>query len=282
MPRVDGKTQVYAVLGHPVHHSRSPEVQNAAFAAAGINALYVALEVPAPRLDQALAGLHAARVMGLNLTTPHKEAAFSLTRDRTKEAEEAHTVNTLRWEPEGWRGHATDGIGFLAWITETGIGLADRRVLLMGAGGAAHSILIKLLEHRPKSVHVVSRTSARAESLARRLAKSSGSVRLTHSGLEQGGRAEGEPWDLMIRALAIETVSEEERRWWRTHAPQARVLDLNYGPRAEEARARAKEERVRYEDGDALLIHQGAASFEFWTGQEPSLAAMRDALRETR
>src|SRR5207245_9034941 len=94
---------------------------------------------------------------------------------------------TLRWEPEGWRGDASDGIGFLAWITETGIGLADRRVLLMGAGGAAHSILIKLLEHRPKSVHVVSRTSARAESLARRLAESCGSGGPTHEGLGAGG-----------------------------------------------------------------------------------------------
>jgi len=280
MRRVDGTTQVYAVLGHPVHHSRSPEIQNAAFAAAGRNAVTVALEVPAPRLDQALQGLHAARVMGLNLTAPHKEAAFSLTRTRTKEAEEAHAVNTLRWEPDGWEGHATDGLGFRAWMVETGIRLGGARVLLMGAGGAARSIAWQILELRPRSVQIVSRTQARAESLARSLAEAKGQVPLAHSGLEQE-QALAAPWDLMIRALAAETVSEEERRWWRAHAPEAAVLDLNYGERASEARAKAGEERVRYEDGISLLIHQGAASFEFWTGEKPSLDAMREALRES-
>lgn len=281
MHRVDGKTQIYAVLGSPVHHTRSPEMQNAAFAAAGRNAIYVALEVPAPRLDQALDGLHAARVMGLNLTTPHKEAAFSLARARTQEAEEAHAVNTLRWEPDGWEGHATDGIGFLAWIAETGISLRDARVLLLGAGGAARSIAGPIMKLRPRSVQVVSRTVGRAESLVRCLAEATGSVPLTHSGLEQGNRAEAAPWDLMIRALAAEAVSEGELRWWRAHAPKAAVLDLNYGARAADARARAGEEGLRYEDGVALLVHQGAASFEFWTGQKPSLEAMRAALRES-
>src|SRR5262249_25686111 len=126
MTRVDGRTQVYAVLGHPVDHSRSPEIQNAAFRFAGMNAVYVALEVPPPRFQQALEGLHAARVLGLNVTAPHKEAAFSLARERTPDAEEARVANTLRWEPGGWRGHATDGSGFLAWLAELEIDIARR------------------------------------------------------------------------------------------------------------------------------------------------------------
>src|SRR5689334_5425284 len=102
-----------------------------------MNAVYVALEVPPLRLQQALEGLHAARVLGLNLTSPHKEAAYSLIRERTREAEEAKAVNTLRWEPSGWRGHATDGTGFLSWIEETRIDVSGRGVLVLGAGGAA-------------------------------------------------------------------------------------------------------------------------------------------------
>ena len=288
MRRVDGKTQIYAVLGHPVHHSRSPEIQNAAFGAAGLNAVYVALEVPAPRLGQALEGLHAARVLGLNLTAPHKEPAFPLTRERTKEAEEAKAVNTLRWEPEGWKGHATDGVGFLAWIAETGIEPRGRRVLMMGAGGAARSILPKLVALGPESVHIVSRTAAHAQALSRHAAETAGPVRLTHAGLGEGagaGPRGKEPgagparWDLMVRALAAESISDGEDRWWGAHAPEAAVLDLNYGARSAEARARARAEGLRYEDGGALLIHQGAASFEFWTGEKPSLGAMREALR---
>ncbi len=270
MTRVDGTTQVYAVLGHPVHHSRSPEIQNAAFRAAGMNAVYVALEVPAPRLEQALEGLHAARVPGLNLTAPHKEAAFAMVRHRTPEAEEAKATNTLRWAQDGWEGHATDGIGFLAWVAEAGVDPRGRRVLVLGAGGAARAIVPRLVTLGPKSVHVVSRSAEHAGAL---LKVAPG---ITSASLAEG--AEG-VWDVLIRALPAESVSSEEEGWWSAHAPGAVVLDLNYGPRSSSARAAAEAAGLRYEDGSALLIHQGAASFEFWTGKKASLDAMREALR---
>ena len=274
MTRVGGRTQVYAVLGQPVHHSRSPEIQNAAFRAAGMDAVYVALEVPASRLGQALEGLHAARVLGLNLTAPHKEPAFALAHERTPEAEEARAVNTLRWEPGGWRGHATDGMGFLAWAAESGIDARGRRVLVLGAGGAAHAIVPKLLTLRPESIQVVSRSAEHSRSLSQRAAETRAKARITSAALEDPAAE----WDLLIRAVSVEPVSAEEGRWWRAHGPRAAVLDLNYGARAAEARAMAGTEGLHYEDGGALLIHQGAASFEFWTGKKASLDAMRGAL----
>jgi len=275
MARVDGRTQVYAVLGQPVDHSRSPEIQNAAFSALGMNAVYVALEVPAPRLAQALDGLHAARVLGINLTSPHKEAAFSLAHKTSAEAESARAVNTLRWEPEGWAGHATDGEGFLAWLAETKIDLAGRGVLVLGAGGAARAIVPKLLDLAPESIHVISRTVEHAESLARGVVDP-GKTRIKAGALADAG---GTPWDLMIRALSVESVSPEEERWWQVHTPHAAVLDLNYGARAVAARVCSQAYGVRYEDGRALLANQGARSFEFWTGREAPIAAMREALR---
>ncbi len=272
---MDGTTQVYALLGEPVHHSRSPEIQNAAFSALQMNAVYVALEVPGPRLAQALEGLHAARVLGLNLTSPHKEAAFPLTSARTAEAEEARAVNTLRWEPEGWHGHATDGEGFLGWLAEAKIDLSGRSVLMLGSGGAARAIVPKLLDLSPESIQVVSRTSEHAESLARGLGDP-GKTRIKAAALADAGSAR---WDLLVRALSVETVSPEEERWWQIHTPHAVVLDLNYGARAAVARTCSQAHGVRYEDGKALLVHQGAKSFEFWTGKEAPLGAMREALR---
>ena len=272
MRRVDGTTQIYAVLGSPVHHTRSPQMQNAAFAAAGINAIYVALEVSAPRLDQALAGLHAARVMGLNLTTPHKEAAFSMVCERTKEAETARVVNALRWASNGWQGHATDGIGFLAWVRELGLNLLDKRVLMVGAGGAARAIASLIT---CKSLHIVSRNPAHARSLADREPW----LPVVWSALDDLPGDHG-GWEVMVRALSVEPISEEEERWWAGHEKNAIMLDLNYGERAADSRALAHERGIRYEDGTELLIQQGAASFEFWTGKKPSLQAMREALRE--
>ena len=272
---MDGGTQVYAVLGDPVEHSRSPQIQNAAFLAAGMNAVYVPLEVGAPLLKQALEGLHAARVLGLNLTAPHKEAAYALVRERTPDAEEAGAVNTLRWEPEGWRGHATDGSGFLAWVEETKIDPSGRSVLVLGAGGAARAIVPKLLELSPDTIRVVSRTAAHALSLVRRAEQSPGRTRLHAAPL--GGEG-GFSWDLLVRAISAGPVSAEEDRWWRGHSPHAAVLDLNYGVRSAASRAHAEAVGLRYEDGSALLIHQGAKSFEFWTGQKASVAAMREAM----
>ena len=280
---MDGETQVYAVLGQPVHHSRSPLIQNAAFRAAGMNAVYVALEVPATRLKQALEGLHAAGVQGLNLTAPHKEAAFSIVRERTPEAEEARAVNTLRRASEGWRGHATDGVGFLQWVAGAGVEVSGRRVLVLGAGGAARAIVPKLLTLLPESVRVVSRSAEHAQALARLAGNPPGGVRIQSAGMVargQGGDAAeaGAGWDLLIRAISAESISAQEDLWWRGHAKGSVVLDLNYGARSAEARALSKVMGLRYEDGSALLIHQGAASFEFWTGKKAPLYAMREAL----
>jgi shikimate dehydrogenase len=240
-----------------------------------MNAVYVALEVPPPRLQQALEGLHAARVLGLNLTSPHKEAAYSLIRERTPEAEEAKAVNTLRWEPSGWRGHATDGTGFLSWIEETTIDVSGRGVLVLGAGGAALAIVPRLLDLGPERIHVVSRTPEHAGALAERVG-ATGKTRLTTAALADSGTF---TWDLLVRALATDSISSEEERWWRAHSPHASVLDLNYGARAASARVHAGGFGLRYEDGTLLLVHQGAASFEFWTGQEAPIQAMRDAVR---
>lgn len=282
MTRVDGTTQVYAVLGDPVHHTLSPQMQNAAFAAAGINAVYVALEVPAPRLDHALAGLHAAGVKGLNLTTPHKEAAF---RDksivsRRQDAEWALAANTLRWESNGWTAHATDGVGFLNWLAIRSVYLRDKRILMLGAGGAARQIVGNLLTHAPESIHVVSRTLAHAESAARRFGDYG---RVTAASMERreggGTEARTKSWQVIVRALSVEPVSDEEEVWWKQSEPGAMMFDLNYGDRASDARALAQQLGLIYESGEELLVQQGAASFEFWTGKKPSLQAMRKALQ---
>jgi len=271
---VDGHTQVYAVLGDPVDHTLSPPMQNAAFRAAGWNAVYVPLRVPRGRLDAALDGLHAARLRGLNLTLPHKERAFERILDRTAEAKEAGATNTLLWSEEGWKAHATDGIGFLGWVERVGIEVRRARVVLLGAGGAARSILPKLLGLGPAEVVVASRTEARAVSLASRAALARGAA------LADPAAAEGSRGNLLIRCLSIEEVGPDEARWWTSLEEGAAVLDLNYGARARPAREHARERGVRYEDGVELLVQQGGASFRFWTGLEPPLEVMREvALR---
>lgn len=280
MIRVDGTTELYAVIGHPVAHSRSPAMQNAAFAAAGMNALYVALDVRPEDLSRALDGLHAAGVRGLNATLPHKEAAARACAVLSPEARRAGGSNTLRWEREGWSGHATDGLGFRAWIAERGIALAGARVLLLGAGGAARAIAPVVAGLGAAALCVVSRSGGHAQGIVAelRLAGTSG-IALQARPLDEPPAARGVgPFDLLVRAISAEGVGHEEAAWWAGLAPGAPVLDLNYAERADATRSRAAREGRSFADGLGLLLHQGAFSFEFWTGRPAPLHAMRGAL----
>ena len=267
---------VYAVLGHPVAHSLSPAMQNAAFRAAGIDAVYLALDVEPGRLGESLGELHAAGVAGINLTAPHKEAAWAHVIGATPEAERTRAPNTLRSEAAGWMAHATDGPGFAAWAKELGITLEGARVLLLGAGGAARSLAPVLSALGVAAVEVVSRSGERARNLAAWAAESAGPrPSWTPAAL---GDSRSAPWDLAIRALSVEEISEAEAAWWNQGLPGAPVLDLNYGSRAGATRARAEREGRRFEDGLGLLLQQGVLSFEFWTGRPAPIEAMREAL----
>lgn len=285
----------FAVLGYPVRHSLSSPMQNAAFEAAGIDARYEAIEVPLERLGDVLGELHAEGFVGLNLTLPLKQRGFELARTRTLEAERVLAVNTLRRERTGWAGHATDGLGFGAWIRELGMKLQGRRVLLLGAGGAAASIAPALLDFGVAMIAIASRTRARARSLARLLigdedtetdrTVSSPSPRLDSwlfaLGLEDDPAEilKAGPFDVLVRALTAQNITEGEATLWRALGAEAPVLDLNYAERAVRVRERCEKEGRRFEDGLGLLLHQGALSFEFWTGREAPREAMREALR---
>lgn len=274
----DAGTRRFAVLGFPARHSLSPRMHRAAFRALGMDATFEAIEVPPARLEAELGGLHAEGFTGLNLTTPHKERAFVLAGSLTTEARAARAVNTLRREPEGWAGHATDGLGFEAWAGEAGIGVRGARVLLLGAGGAARSIAPSLVGLGPASLDVVSRSAAHARDLAEGVrADAGGTLPVRAAALADEPPAVR--WDLLVRLLSTAEVEAAEARWWDGLHDGAAVLEGNYEERAAGARARAGARGHRFEDGRGLLLHQGARSFEFWTGVEAPLEAMREALR---
>jgi shikimate dehydrogenase len=277
-PRVDGSTRVYAVLGHPVSHSLSPRMHNAAFDAIGMNAIFVALDVAPEGLEPVLRGLHAAGVAGLSVTLPLKEPAWELAVARTETARRAGAVNALAWTEGGYRGHATDGPGFLAWLRELGLELRGRRVILVGAGGAARSLMPELAGAGVGALAVVSRNAARAAALAG--VEPAAALRPIAAALCEAPPSGPAAWDLLVRAISgpEEALAGGEERWWSALAPDGVILDLNYGPRSATARARAAAMGKRYEDGLGLLLHQGALSFEFWTERPAPLEAMRESL----
>ncbi|HET7824014.1 MAG TPA: shikimate dehydrogenase (NADP+), partial [Anaeromyxobacter sp.] len=161
---ITGRTALYGVLGHPIGHSRSPAMQNAAFEALGIDAVYVALPVPPERLAEALAGAHALGFQGLNVTVPHKQGARALCARVDPTAAAIGAVNTLRRTDAGWEGFNTDAPACLALLE--GAGLArGARALLAGAGGAARAAAWALAKGGA-SVRIAARRPEAARELA--------------------------------------------------------------------------------------------------------------------
>jgi len=272
---VSGRTRVYGILGDPVAHSLSPAMQNAAFAALGIDAIYVPFPVRAQGLAATLAGLHAAGIAGLNVTVPHKEAAAALAVDLRGRARACGAANTLVRAARGFVGDNTDGDGLLAALREQRVEPRGARVLIVGAGGSARSVAHALARAGVRELVVANRTRPRAEALVRSLGR-----RGTHAGdlgvLEDAATLAA--IDLIVNCTSAslgEGALPALPRIGRRGRPVA--CDLMYGkPSRFLAQARAAGCRVM--DGRGMLLHQGALAFTLWTRRPAPVAVMRRAL----
>lgn len=258
-------TERFGIFGDPVAHTLSPPMQEAAFRALGMDAVYLALRVPRSRLPDALAGARATGFRGLNITLPLKEDALRLTRP-TPAAARMGAVNVVDLRRN--RGHNTDGEGALRALQRRRVEVRGRRLLLLGAGGSARAIAHALAE-RGAEVAIANRSLARAKRLAR----------------EVGGRAlpldrlaeEVPRADVVVHAtpVGMEGGCLVRERWLR---PGQVVFDIVYRPRETELLRRARRRGARVVEGAEMLVEQGAASFRFWTGREPPVAEMRRAV----
>jgi shikimate dehydrogenase len=269
----------YAVLGSPIAHSLSPAMQRAAFAALGIDATYEALEVRPAELGATLGLLHSSGFRGLNLTAPLKEVVWSELRGATADAERSRSVNTLKRVDGGWEGHATDGGGFAASVKESGPAFAGARVALLGAGGAARAVGPMLAALGASAVTVAARDASRAAAIAAQAERSNGGT--AWSALALGHAPPAGSFEILLRALSAPELALGEEGWWDAVVPRGSVLDLNYGARVDLTRRLAGERGLRFEDGRGMLLHQGALSFQYWTGEEAPLGAMRRALEDS-
>lgn len=256
------ETQRFGIFGNPVGHSLSPAMQEAAFRDLGMDGVYLPFRVPPERLRDSLAGARAAGFRGLNLTLPLKEAAFRLLRP-TDVAREIRAVNTV--DLRGNRGHNTDGEGALRALLRAGVEPRGRRVLLLGAGGAARAVAHTLARRGARLV-VANRSRPRGRALAREI----GGEAIPPAALApEVSRA-----DIVVNATSVGMEGGCLVRASWLHPGQT-VFDLVYRPRETELLRRARRRGARTVEGLEMLVEQGAASFEFWTGRRAPVAVMR-------
>jgi shikimate dehydrogenase len=264
---VGGATRLVGLIGDPVEHSLSPLMQNAAFAAVALDWAYVPLPVKRARLEEAIAGLDALGFAGANVTIPHKTAAVGFCDELDEVAARAGSVNTLVVRDGRVLGSSTDGPAVVGLVEALGA-----RVLVLGAGGGAQAVATSLGDAGAESIAVAARNAERAHALAVRLrtlfpeSEISASSDWPPSGLEATLVVNATP----IRDEVVVSPSADQQ-----------VVDLAYKQdRSETALVRAAREVgcERVVDGLEVLLGQGAASFERWTGIEAPVGVMRAAL----
>ncbi len=259
-----------AVLGHPIKHSISPPMHNAALAAADVRFAdwkYFRFEIHPDLLPHALALLHARKFRGVNLTVPHKIIAFDRVAEVDAAARPVGAVNTLLWTGRGWRGFNTDGYGLATAVRETlHRELAAAHVILLGAGGAARGAAVECLQRGCASLAIANRTRENLDALLGILAPLAKKIPLR-------GFAPGTPpRDLPAGALVINATSLGLRAG--DPAPihlaalprPAGVYDMIYNPPQTALLRAAEKLGVPHANGLAMLVHQGAKSLEIWSG----------------
>jgi shikimate dehydrogenase len=266
----------YAVMGNPVGHSKSPQIHAAFARQTGERMVYTAIQVDPGGFAQAAGNFCANGGKGLNVTVPFKQDAFVYVQTRSPRAELAGAVNTIVFDTQGNAfGDNTDGVGLLRDLVQNlKVTVADRRVLVLGAGGAVRGVLGPLLEARPARVVVANRTPDRAHELA---------AQFSAIGQIEGASFDalaGQRFDIIINGTSASLQGEVPPLPAQICAVQCCCYDMMYGavPTAF-MRWAYGQGATHVMDGLGMLVEQAAESFFIWRGKRPTTAAVIADLR---
>ena len=275
------QAELVGVFGQPVAENPTGVMQEAGFAAAELNWRYLNFEVPAEKLGAAMQAMEALGMRGINLTIPHKVAVIEHLDDLSPEARAIGAVNTVRLDNGRKIGENTDGKGFLRGVrADAGMDPDGKRVVLLGAGGAARAIGTELVLAGASDLLVVNRSAKRGETMVSDLlAATGGRVRFKQW---EGTYPVPETCDLFVNATSIGLYPDVDAMPAvdLSGAPDGMlVADVVFNPPETRLLAAARKRGLPTLDGLSMLVCQGVIAFEMWTGQSPDEAAMKSALR---
>ncbi len=275
-------TDRYAVIGNPVGHSKSPRIHALFAKQTGQDISYEAIQAPAEGFAETIRTFIASKggpVRGVNVTVPFKEDAFRLATQRSARAEAAGAVNTLSFDAGAIVGDNTDGAGLVRDLKNNlGCDPAGRRILLLGAGGAARGVILPLLLESPAELMIANRTEEKAARLALEFAR----LPACAVGVKPDGagfaRLAGRAFDLVINATSSGLSDSEMPLPGSIFAPRCVAYEMVYGrdtPFLKQARAAG----ARVADGLGMLVEQAAEAFFVWRGVRPHTAPVLAALK---
>lgn len=276
---ISGKTTVCGVIGDPVEHSMSPAMQNAAFRQANLDYVYVAFRVSAEDVGNAIAGMRALGLRGLNVTIPHKLSVIPFLDRLDGLAEKIGAVNTIVNDSGVLTGYNTDAAGFLQPLLEKGFEPRGKRVVILGAGGAARGITFALAA-RGASIKILNRTAERAHHLAQQLCASfpgqADGFGINENLLDEALRSA----DMIVNTTSVgmgtgQNATVVPRRFLRR---DLWVYDIVYNPLRTRLVSEAEDQGCTVVTGAEMLAWQGALAFEKWTLQKAPVDVMKREL----
>ena len=283
---IDGKTRFYGLLGNPVSHSLSPFIHNEGFRRLSLNARYLAFAVKEEDLESTLSALRKMDVGGLNLTMPLKEAVLPLCDSLSKEARLSSSINTLVFSENGkMTGCSTDGIGFFRALEAENGSVKDKKLCLMGLGGAGKAILSRAVYTELSEIRLLQRASSieKNRCFIERVKEETGKKILLGS-YEENLAEFLEQSDILVNASNVGMREEASL------IPEVKLLhkglfvaDCIYHPFETKLLSQAREAGLRYMNGLPMLFYQAVEAFRLWTGksfpEEEVFVALQDKLK---
>lgn len=277
--KIGGKTKVTGLLGYPVEHSFSPAMHNAAFAHLNLDYCYVAFPVEPERLSDAVNGIRALSLSGVNVTVPHKEKVMPFLDEISEEAAFIGAVNTIKNDNGKLTGYNTDGRGFMQSLAEADITAGNKKILIIGAGGASRAVGYYLCKEA-SNIWLYDVDHRKCDSLKQRLNSLNGNVSLAEGGFigDAGFLSE---MDIIINATPLGLSPGDPLPVGASLLKDKNIVcDLIYKetPLLREASKRG----CRTLDGLGMLLWQGVFAFEIWTGIMPPVDVMKGALAASK
>jgi shikimate dehydrogenase len=270
---------LYGVIGNPIAHSMSPLMHNDAFQANGLDSHYQPFLVNSGELQKAVEALGVLGVKGFNVTIPHKTAIIPCLDEIDPLAESIGAVNTVVRKADRFIGYNTDGMGFFQSLKEScPFPLEDKRVLIIGAGGAARAIFYSLAASGMNDIDICNRTVAKGEDIIKECPFSCRSAALTIQHAQQ----ELENYDIIVQTTSVGMYPEVDRIPLEvTHIKEgAFISDIIYNPLSTRMINTFRALGGHGENGIGMFVHQGALAFELWTGIKPDSGRMRKIVQQ--
>ncbi|MEG6584052.1 shikimate dehydrogenase [Dendrosporobacter sp. 1207_IL3150] len=272
---VTGKTKCLGILGWPVEHSFSPQMQNAAFKSAGLDYTYVPLAVHPEQLSKAVNGLKALSFVGANVTIPHKVTIMSYLDELDQSAKMVGAVNTIVIRDNKAYGHNTDACGFIQSLLKRGVTLSGKHAVILGAGGAARAVIWGLIEQGIASVSIGVRNVEKAQDLMNVFTPFANISAYQWPSTKFDSIISN--CDILINSTPLgmyPNVQAEPQVDWPNLTRPIAVCDLIYTPTKTNFLLHAEQQGHLIINGMGMLVEQGAAAFTLWTGVQAPTEVM--------